>query len=64
MTGAEAVSLIASIATIVAAMAVVVTAAIYWRQLKTMTKTRETESILAIMPSHFLGTHDALSTLD
>lgn len=49
MTGAEAVSLSASIATIIAAVAVVVTAAIYWRQLKAMTKARETESILAIM---------------
>jgi hypothetical protein len=49
LTGAEAVSLSASVATIIAAAAVVVTAAIYWRQLKAMTKARETESILAIM---------------
>lgn len=49
MTGAEVVSLAASVATIIAAAAVRLFAAIYWRQLKAMTKTRETESILAIM---------------
>ncbi len=49
MTEAETVSLIASIATIIASLAIVVTAVIYWHQLRTMTKARETDSVLAIM---------------
>lgn len=49
MTTAEMVSFAASAATIVAAVAVVVTAVIYHGQLKAMKKAREMDSVLAIM---------------
>jgi hypothetical protein len=49
MTWIETASLVSSIATAVAAVAVVITAAIYYRQLRTMTKVRELESLMVIM---------------
>jgi hypothetical protein len=49
MTWIETASLVSSIATAVAAVAVVTTAAIYYRQLRTMTKARELESLMVIM---------------
>lgn len=49
MSAIEVVSVIASIATVVAAGAVVATAVIYFRQLGAMTKSRELDSVVAIL---------------
>lgn len=49
MTPTELVSLSASIGTVIATIAVVATAVIYHRQLGTMTKARQMESLLVIM---------------
>ena len=49
MSGAEVASWAASVATVVAAIAVVATAVIYLRQLQAMTKARQLESLVVIM---------------
>jgi len=49
MTWMDTASFVSSIATSVAAIAVVITAAIYYGQLRTMTKARELESLMVIM---------------
>lgn len=49
MSWAETAAFVASVATTVAAVAVVVTARIYYAQLRAMTQARELESLLAIM---------------
>jgi hypothetical protein len=49
MTWIETMSLVSSTATAVAAVAVVITVAIYYRQLRTMTKARELDSLMVIM---------------
>lgn len=49
MSTVEMFSIVASIGTVIAAAAVIVTAAIYHGQLQTMTKARQMESLLVIM---------------
>lgn len=49
MTAIEITSLVASLVTIVAAITVVFTAAIYYGQLRTMTNIRELESLMVLM---------------